>query len=232
MTNTTRLGLTYPPVAGTTTADVTTDMQVFLNQLDALVMAYSSGTFAGRPAASALAGKIYWATDYKRSYFSDGTTWYDVQPPVGQIIGFPSVTPPDATWLLCNGQAVSRTTYAALFGLLGSVYGAGNGSTTFNVPDLRGRTWFGADQGAGRVTVAGSTVAATGGEERHTLTIAEMPAHHHAFTAAFENVSTQSPGGASWNVPTNAASNTGDTGGGGTHNVMPPFQVGAWMIKT
>jgi len=54
-----------------------------------------------------------------------------------------------AGWLACGGQAVSRSTYAALFLAIGTLYGAGNGSTTFNVPDLRGRALFGKDNMGG-----------------------------------------------------------------------------------
>lgn len=63
----------------------------------------------------------------------------------GMIMMWPNVTPP-AEWLLCNGQAVSRTTYADLFALVGTVFGAGDGSTTFNVPDMRGSVPIGAGQ--------------------------------------------------------------------------------------
>lgn len=58
--------------------------------------------------------------------------------PVGWIGWYPVETPPEGT-LVCNGGAVSRTAYAELFAVLGTKYGAGDGSTTFNLPDLRGR---------------------------------------------------------------------------------------------
>lgn len=63
---------------------------------------------------------------------------YVASTPAGAVIFFAGAAAPTG-WLLCNGQAVSRTTYAALFAAIGVVYGVGNGSTTFNVPDLRGR---------------------------------------------------------------------------------------------
>ena len=68
--------------------------------------------------------------------------------PTGMVCHFANVTAPDG-WLECNGAAVSRTTYAALFAAIGTVYGAGNGSTTFNIPDLRGQFVRGWDNGAG-----------------------------------------------------------------------------------
>ena len=64
--------------------------------------------------------------------------------PTGSIIPFAGKTAPEG-WLFCQGQAVSRTTYAQLFAVIGTTYGSGDGSTTFNVPDLRGRVAVGAE---------------------------------------------------------------------------------------
>jgi microcystin-dependent protein len=95
-------------------------------------------------------------------------------------------------WLLCDGSAISRTTYVALFTALGTSYGAGNGSTTFNIPDCRGRVRAGKDDmggvSANRLTSAtmspdGSTRGATGGTETQTLTAAQVPPHHHTVGA-------------------------------------------------
>lgn len=68
--------------------------------------------------------------------------------PVSAVMHFASATAPDG-WLLCDGSAVSRATYADLFAAIGILYGAGNGSTTFNLPDLRGEFIRGADEGRG-----------------------------------------------------------------------------------
>lgn len=82
-------------------------------------------------------------------------------------------------WLLCDGSAVSRTTYATLFAAVNTTYGAGNGSTTFNLPDLTGRVIAGKEASATRLTTAGSgvdgaTLGATGGAQSITLTAAEQ----------------------------------------------------------
>lgn len=69
-------------------------------------------------------------------------------PPPGSITAYGGDSVPDG-WLHCNGQAVSRTTYAALFSAIGTRFGSGNGSTTFNVPDLRGEFLRGWDNGRG-----------------------------------------------------------------------------------
>ena len=107
--------------------------------------------------------------------------------PPGKLAAYAGPTAPTG-WLLCYGQAVSRETYSALFAAIGTTWGAGDGSTTFNVPDFKGRTPFGKDDmggsAAGRLTTAGSgvdgaTLGAVGGSQSHTLTTAELAAHTH-----------------------------------------------------
>lgn len=103
--------------------------------------------------------------------------------PAGVVLPFAGSTAPTG-WLLCFGQAVSRTTYAALFTALGTSYGAGDGSTTFALPDLRGRIPGGKDNmggsAASRLTTAGSgvdgaTLGAAGGAQTHILTNGQLP---------------------------------------------------------
>lgn len=90
--------------------------------------------------------------------------------PAGIVIPFGGATAPEG-WLLCDGSAVSRTTYATLFEVIGTTYGAGDGSTTFNVPDLSGRVVIG---------VSGThALGSTGGSETVTLSVSELPAHSH-----------------------------------------------------
>ncbi|HID72544.1 TPA: hypothetical protein EYP38_01265 [Candidatus Micrarchaeota archaeon] len=142
-------------------------------------------------------------------------------------------------WLLCDGSAVSRTTYADLFDAIGTTFGAGDGSTTFNVPDLRGRVFAGLDNMGGSsanvVTDASAdSLGGTMGEETHTLTEAEMPSHTHRQVA--HNVGTL---GAASNAGANSTANqfnssdyTLSTGGDAAHNNMPPTMFGNWIIKT
>lgn len=92
-----------------------------------------------------------------------------VYSPAGMVSQFAGATAPTG-WLLCDGTAVSRTIYAALFTAIGTTYGAGDGSTTFNVPNLQGRVPAGK---AGSGTFA--TLGGTGGAETHTLTVAQLP---------------------------------------------------------
>ena len=95
--------------------------------------------------------------------------------PSGTILAYGGSTAPPQ-YLLCDGSAVGRTTYAALFNAIGTTWGAGDGSTTFNVPDLRGRTAIGEGQGSG---LSNRTLGQTLGEETHQLIVSEMPSHSH-----------------------------------------------------
>ncbi|MEV5068941.1 tail fiber protein [Microbacterium sp. LMI12-1-1.1] len=85
--------------------------------------------------------------------------------PAGSIVAFGGAAAPTG-WLLCQGQAVSRTTYADLFEALGTTYGAGDGSSTFNLPNLKGRSIVGVDSGQTEFT----PLAKTGGAKTHKHT--------------------------------------------------------------
>src|SRR6266550_2631573 len=84
--------------------------------------------------------------------------------PTGTVIARLSTVVPTG-WLACNGQEVSRTTYSLLFSIIGTIYGAGNGTTTFNLPDFQNTFLYGKG--------STSNVGDTGGEETHTLVAAE-----------------------------------------------------------
>ena len=105
-------------------------------------------------------------------------------PPVGAGMDFWGPVAP-AGWLLCFGQAISRSTYSALFSVIGTAYGPGDGSTTFNLPDCRGRAVIGKDDMGGvsadRMVSAlnGDIIGASGGAESCILEIIHMPAHDH-----------------------------------------------------
>jgi len=147
--------------------------------------------------------------------------------PAGAIIPYISETEPSG-WLKCDGTAVSRTTYSSLFAVVGTAFGSGDGSTTFNLPDLRGRTVIGSGTGSG---LTARTLAATGGAETHILSISEMPAHTHSYSnQPFMQDSTS--GGDTRPAGSNSSYTTGSTGGGAAHNNMQPFLVLNYMIKT
>jgi microcystin-dependent protein len=95
--------------------------------------------------------------------------------PVGGLMPYAGATSPEG-WLLCDGAVISRTTYANLFALIGATYGSGNGTTTFNVPDMRSRMPMGAGVGAGLTSRA---LAATGGAESVVIASGNLPTHTH-----------------------------------------------------
>lgn len=111
--------------------------------------------------------------------------------PIGAIHDFAGSTAP-AGWYLCFGQNVSRTTYALLFAIIGTTYGAGDGLTTFGLPDCRGRMTAGQDNMGGtpanRITVAGgnfdgTVLGSSGGSQNQTLTTANLAAHTHGLSS-------------------------------------------------
>lgn len=94
--------------------------------------------------------------------------------PTGGVTMYGAGSAPSG-WLLCDGTAVSRTTYAALFAVISTTYGVGNGTTTFNLPNLKGRVPVGLDAAQTEFDVLGET----SGSKTHTLSSAEMPSHTH-----------------------------------------------------
>jgi microcystin-dependent protein len=167
--------------------------------------------------------------------------------PVGVVESYAGSTAPTG-WLLCAGQVVNRVTYAALFAVIGTTYGAGDGSTTFGLPDLRGRTIAGKDDmggtaasrltntGVGNPGVNGTTLGATGGVDRHTLSSAQMPAHSHPTYAQSNGAITNSGGTtyvtSSGNSNTTLTTVTQITGSTEAHPNVQPTIVLNYIIKT
>jgi microcystin-dependent protein len=149
--------------------------------------------------------------------------------PAGTIVAFAGTSAPPG-WLLCDGSEVSRTQYAALFAVVGDLYGNGDQTSTFNLPDLRGRIPVGAGQGGG---TSARALAETGGAETVTLTVAQMPKHAHNThlsgnqTDILATVSgtSRAPGPGIPTIPTLEA------GGSQPHENMPPFVVLNYIIK-
>jgi microcystin-dependent protein len=150
-------------------------------------------------APAGVAGNLWYASNTGKTYIYYDSFWVEVGNtgavditadtiiPAGMIMPTAGSVEPSG-WLYCYGQNLSRTTYARLFTAVGTTYGAGDGSTTFGMPDLRGRTIAGKDNMGGttasRLTAAGSgitgtTLGSAGGTETHALTIAQLATHTH-----------------------------------------------------
>jgi microcystin-dependent protein len=152
--------------------------------------------------------------------------------PIGVCVPYAgSAAPPG--WLLCDGSAISRVDYANLFAICGTAYGVGNGTTTFNIPDMRGRFPLGKDNmggsSANRVTATEADNLGQGsGAESEIITIAKMPAHSHNqrlqtnFASTFASFA-QVANAASPATAVGTIINTSDAGGGEAHNNMPPY---------
>jgi microcystin-dependent protein len=160
--------------------------------------------------------------------------------PPGLVSPFAGSTAP-VGWLFCDGAAISRTTYAALFAVIASTYGAGDGTTTFNLPDLRGRVAAGRDDmggiSANRLTAGsaaglnGTVLGGAGGDQQHQLTVAQMPSHTHGLHAV-----NGAQGGTGANEPINTPGTdiktTTSTGGDAAHNNVQPTLILNHIIKT
>lgn len=181
--------------------------------------------------------------------------------PVGCVIDFAGSSAPNG-WLICGGQSLNRTTYAALFAVIGTTYGSADGSS-FSLPDLRGRVTAGLDfsvsgSSASRLTSTtmtpnGSTLGATGGAQTQTLTEAQMPAHTHTGSTASAGAHTHTVNGGggpqSVQIGLNEAAgiapgstdeagahthtmNLNNTGGGEAHPNVQPTIIMNKIIKT
>lgn len=153
--------------------------------------------------------------------------------PAGSMIMFGGAVAPTG-WLFCDGAAVSRETYAALFAAIGTTWGAGDGSTTFNLPDARGRSAMGAGQGSG---LTARTLGQLLGVEKHALTADENGQHGHQ---------EQDPNGPAYKGYSPGSGKlrlTGDSNGTATplmtvtsglgtpHNTVHPVFVANYIIK-
>ena len=173
--------------------------------------------------------------------------------PAGSVIPYAGASAPTG-FLLCDGSNVSRTTYATLFAVIGTTYGAGDGSSTFALPDLRGRVVAGQDDMGGasadRLTdqtggLNGDTLGDTGGSETHTLTTAQLASHTHSFSDT-DTITAMTflndglgvnRGGSGQSSSSNSISvsisgTTGSTGGGSAHNNVQPTIILNYIIRT
>lgn len=153
-------------------------------------------------------------------------------PPTGCVMAYSGAAAP-AGWLLMDGSAVSRDTYARLFSIFGTTYGAGDGATTFNLPDARGRALVGYDATQPEFDDIGEV----GGEKTHTLSESEMPSHthtvdigHNEYGVADWDLDYAGAGGRAFQ--TSGSRTSAATGDGVPHNNLQPYLVLQYIIKT
>jgi microcystin-dependent protein len=218
--------------------------------LTALPLRFLTGT--DLPSGVLISGSLYQATLRSSEWLLHASPL--AQPfliPIGGIIDYTGATAPNTNFILPQGQAINRVTYATYFSLVGTTYGAGDGSTTFNAPDLVGRVVAMLDAGSSRLSVtylgvSPASLGNAGGLQSHTLTTAEIPAHSHANTLADSgHTHTWGPAGSQANIAgTGAAGTTAqygttsqatgsnnqapmtitnvNAGGGGAHAIVQP----------
>ena len=143
---------------------------------------------------------------------SEAQTMLGVSVPTGAVLPYAASAAPDG-WLICNGAEVSRTDYANLFGLIGIAYGNGDASTTFNLPDLRGRAPVGLDSDHSLGNAFGAATASA--SHSHNVTPNSIPIHEGEGTLT--NVASPTP------APTDSATVTIDT--------IPPSIALNYIIK-
>jgi len=209
---------------------------------------------SGAPTLSAAQGSVYLSSSGAPYYNNNGTTgWTQFASsvdgvPVGSCYAYGGSSIPSG-WVQSYGQAISRTTFAAAFAVFGTTYGSGDGSTTFNMPDLRGRAVFGDDRNGGSAAnrlggnsstggISGTASAGTaGGEQTHVQTLAEMANHNHTATGLLGQVKTEyiTPRGVGWGDGTNAGYHqdisVAAAGSSSAFNITPPALVMNYICK-
>ena len=191
----------------------------------------SSGEFTGSFAPESISTLAVTMDDFAVSL---STTWssakLNLMTPPGTVIDYAGTSIPSG-WLLCDGSAVSRSEYPDLFAAIGEAWGAGDGVTTFNIPDLNAKVTIGRGD---------HNVGDTGGEAAHTLSVDEMPSHDHGGLTgthvsgyAVSNPVGYFPGSSIYTVhPDNHDHTIDSQGGGQSHNNMPPYAVVTKLIRT
>lgn len=215
------------------------------------------------PSLELQSGMLIQGTPYNITYNNSDAAFYlhDIggDPygiPLGGMMPYIGSSAPNTAFVLPFGQAISRTTYAKLFALVGTTFGGGDGTTTFNIPDLRGRAVFGLDNMGGSAasrigsvstdggTVVGTTVGSAGGSSTHVQTVSEMVSHTHDANTSGGDVATWGGNvtGGGGPGPTNAPASSNMThvpavafasakGGSAAMSLLPPCLILPFILR-
>lgn len=242
---------TYVPNSAITAADVTSNENVIFNYLQAGVDTYADNSIFNADVASnaniqsdklnltSIAQNITNSGTFANTGNATVTGTLTVSStatvngvvnatlPAGVMMAWGTTSAPTG-WLLCDGTAVSRSTYSGLYAVIGTTFGTGDGSTTFNLPNTKGKNIIGLNSS----DTSFDTMGETGGAKTHTLDATEMPSHSHSIaTEQANSFGTVKIANTATGTGNAATISTATAGSGAAHTILDPYITLNYIIK-